>query len=65
MKVGDLVKVFGEGVGIVCGELRWFESNLIHQSERGGIGRHKTLKMSRPIGLAGSSPAARTKENEE
>jgi len=23
MKIGDLVKVFGEGVGIVCGELRW------------------------------------------
>ena len=42
--------------------LRWFESNLTHRSERDGIGIHKTLKMSRPIGLAGSSPAARTKE---
>ena len=27
---------------------------------RGGIGRHKGLKIPRPIGHAGSSPAVRT-----
>ena len=34
MKIGDLVKVFGEGVGIVCGELRW-ETPVLDDS--GGI----------------------------
>ena len=34
---------------------------IIVLCERGGIGIHKGLKNPRPVGLAGSSPAARTR----
>ena len=32
-------------------------------SQRGGIGIHRRLKISRPYGLAGSSPASGTKKH--
>jgi hypothetical protein len=36
--------------------LRWFESNLIHQSERDGIGRHSRLKICRLRGMGVQVP---------
>ena len=41
--------------------LNWITLHLNNEWLSGGIGIHKRLKISRPIGFAGSSPASATK----